>query len=168
MDSSELEPSARLLRAILERGDSRRPAKPEAPPRAGSRPEAARPGIEGALAGICAAPAVRAAVLADANGLIVASRGEPLASERLAACAVALGATLDQAGRLLETEPGNRAAVRLASDEEALLFRFRAGDRHWHLLVLRDARSPGRSPLERAADVLAEALSLRLTGAHAP
>lgn len=167
MDSSELLTSARLLHGILGRGESRPPAEcATASARGAAAP--GRPGLEGALAGVCAAPAVLAAVLADASGLTVAARGEPRATERLAACAVALGATLDQAGRLLETAPGDRAAVRLADDHEALLFRFRAGDRAWHLLVLRDARAPGRSPLERAAEVLSEALSQRLVGAHHP
>lgn len=167
MGSSEIETSARLLRGILQRREAGRAGAPIAAPpdAAGAAPPA---GIDGVLAALCAAPGVRTAVVADASGLPVAGRGGDDASDRLAACSVLLGSVLEPAARLLGGPGRDRAAVRLGDGDEALLLRFRAADRTWHLILLHDARIDAREPAERAAEALADALARRTAPRVAP
>ena len=166
MASSELDTTATLLRGILERqaaadAAGRAPGLPGA--QGEEEPPSGSAGIELALDALDAIPGIKGAAVADASGLTVGARGGAIAPERMAAYSVALGAVLDSAGRLLGAEGRDRAAVRLQGDDEAILHRFVASARTYHLIVVRDVRAGAPPDLARAVAALGAALTDRRT-----
>jgi len=162
MEFPEIGVTASLLRGIMER----RPAAPAPSAASLARepvpPEDAgtRSGRMGAiLRGLCGRPGVRGALVADADGLAVASHGGSLSPEQLAACSSLLGSALDDAGRVLESRPAERISLRLSDAETALLTRFTAEGLRFHLLVLCAPSAAERLELAQPVAVLRRALA---------
>jgi len=165
MEFPEIGIAAGLLRGILERrpaapGPSAEPAAVAGPP--GPLPPPAEAGtrsgqLEITLRGLCARPGVRGALVADGDGLAMASHGA-LSQDQLAACSSLLGAALDETGRVLESRPAERITLRLSDEEAALMTRFIADGRRFQLLVLCVPLSAERLDLAGAVAALRLAL----------
>lgn len=165
MDFSEIGAAARLLRGILERGGRTaraqvparaRPAEPAPSPEPAPVTRAAR--LERILAALCATPGVQSAVLADDTGLPLAGFGLQAGGERLAAFSSMLGTVMDGARRVLGEEAGDRVTLRLSGDLEAVVTRFSAEGRTYHLVVQCSGRAAARADLRGAAAALRGAL----------
>jgi len=167
---SEVGAAAALLRGILA-GDPPAPEQAEvaplAEPLAGDATHAGL--IERELQAACRRLHATSAVVADADGLTVASFGAAAAADSAPVTAALLGDALAHAARILGSSDEPQVTLRLSGAERLVLRRFEVGGRPFNLLLtLRPgAAEPGslRSVAEALARVLAEDAS---TGRAAP
>jgi predicted regulator of Ras-like GTPase activity (Roadblock/LC7/MglB family) len=164
MDYSEIGTAARLLRGILDRREKQvvppdQVAPPSHVPPAVAEPTTRLARIERILGSLCALSGVRGAVVSDAAGLAVAGAGTLASSDRWAAFSTVLGGTIENASRYLDSDASDKVSLGLAGGDEAVVTRFVAEARAYHLVVRCSARAARDADFGRAVAALVEALT---------
>ncbi len=115
--------------------------------------------LEALLTALCQCGGISVATLTDSSGLLVATVGQALPPERLAALAAVLGAAGEKVSQILGRPAIDSVRVDLDRETTAVLKRFVADGRRFYLMVLCPRSLDERGLVETGAERLVALLA---------
>lgn len=115
--------------------------------------------LEDILQAMCQRSGITGSLIADINGLPVASYGSPVENEVLAAFASVLGETMDKAAYFLDQHDANYVSVDINYADKAVVKKFIFEDAIFYLIVIGPKHINERGEINLAIELIKTVLS---------